>query len=550
MMLILSTVGYNIFALLASSHQISVTSAIDIGPGTLREALSKATPGETIVLDAGTIGVATLTLQQDLDFAANDDGVTLRDNGVTLTAPAGHQLHILPEISVTFDHVSIARSKPAPNRAQGGVIFNQGQLRLVSCIITQNSSNYNGGALVNTSILTLDDHTTFSENTTPGYGGAIYNLGGYIDIRNGSSLRDNSALIGGGLYSQGGEATITNSSILGNHAGKGDGSRYFGGGLALRNAKLNMRSSTVQGNQVYGDGGGVSLLDSLANLNASLITKNLAIVTDASHILSWGGGGIAVDTTTVQGSSSQAVIVNTSINSQQPGIAGYIGGNAVQPGNRSDSTKNILGSSLPNLGPPLIIVVNQKNPVILEYPSSKGTSVESTTYHVGNIDLNLFCQTQGYSQGDPTPDNLEQITCISPLEATPDKPRSQQYPAINACRDQYSTMPDRMTTRLYNYYDPSTWECYRNIKTDLSFTEHNMQTLLDSFCQSKYHTTGLYNNRARTTAYDWECTNTDGSPIGINMTEACRRITNNNLAFERLARFNDPYGWECWVPVI
>lgn len=550
MVLILSSVGFNIFSLLASSNQISVISAADTGPGTLREALSKARPGETIALDAGTIGSATIILQQDLDFAANDDGVTLRDNGVTLTAPAGQQLHILPEISVAFDHVLVAHSQPAPHRAQGGVIFNQGQLRLISCTIAENSSNYNGGALVNTSILTLDDHTTFSGNTTPGYGGAIYNLGGYIDIRNRSSLTDNSALIGGGLYSQGGEITITNSFISKNRAGKGDGSRYFGGGLALRNAKLDMRSSIVQSNHVYGDGGGISLLDSSANLNASTITQNLAIVTDAPDNPSWGGGGIAVDTATAQGSSSQALIMNTAINNKQHGIAGYISGNAVQSGKYFDSTANILGRVIPNQGTLPAIVVNQKNPVLLEYPTSKGTSVESLTYHVGNIDLNLFCQTQGYSQGDPTPDDLEDITCISPLEATQNEPRSHQYLAILACQNQYNTITGSMTTRLYNYYDPSTWECYRKIKLDFSFTEQNMETLLNSFCQNKYQPAGLYNNLPRITAYDWECTNIDGKPIGINMTEACRRITQNNQAFERLARFNDPYGWECWVPVI
>lgn len=533
--------------LLTPRNQIQVTSAADSGPGTLRDALSKAGPGETIVLDVDKIGRTTIILRHDLNFEAQDDNVTLRDNGVILTAPTGQQIHIIPEINVTFDHVLIENSGPAPDRAQGGVIFNQGQLRLISCEISGNSSDYNGGALVNTGILTLDDKTTFSHNVTTGFGGAIYNVDGYVGINNGSILKDNYALNGGGLYSQGGVVTIINSSILGNQAGKADGSRYFGGGLAFRNAKLNMRHSTIQANQVYGDGGGISLLDASANLNNSNITENLVIVTNPSDTPSWGGGGIAVDTTVAQGSPSQALIVNMSIDSQKPKIEGSIRDNFVRPSKNADATANVLGKTT-NQGS-LSIVPDQKNPVIVGYPPSEGAIPEGLSdNYVGNLSLNLFCQTRGYSQGDPTPGELAQITCISPLEATANKPLTTEYDAFQACKEQYNIGKDDVTARLYSYYDVSTWECYKDIKPRFSFTEQNIKTKLDNFCRDKYKTDGLYNNLSRTTAYDWECTNTDGNPIGISMADACRSITRDNRAFEILVKFNKPYGWQCWVP--
>lgn len=547
-LLILTPLGYNALNYLLTLHQIQVTSAADDGPGSLRKALREANPGDTIVLNASKIGQTVITLQQDLNFAANDDNVTLKDNGVTLTAPTGQQIYIFPGISVTFNGLAIQKSGPAPHRAQGGVIFNQGVLTLVNCTISKNQSNYNGGALVNTGSLILDN-TEFSQNTSTGYGGAIYNAGGSVSISNGSKITNNRARDGGGLYSIKGAVTIIDSFIENNIAGKPDGSRYFGGGLAFRNATLIMTHSTVQKNQVYGDGGGISLLDSSAKLNASTITSNTAFITSTSATPAWGGGGIAVDTSIAQNPSSQALIVNMSI----PGTAtkasdsGSISNNAIQPGGTSSQAANILGAQQIGLGSSSITA--SSGPVSIGYPSSQGSPPESLKNYVGNINLDLFCETKGYDQGVPTPDDLASIICV---KATQETLQTAKYAAVDACKDQYHHIDTgHATTRLYDYYDLTTWECYQDVEPVPSFTEKNMADKLDQFCQApSVNGKGLYTkNLSRTTAYDWQCENADGQPTGISMADACRNVTQNHNAFERLKNFNDLYGWECWIPL-
>ncbi len=547
-LLVLTPLAYAISNyLLTPKNQILVTNSKNDGPGSLPEALKMARPGDTIVLDASNIGQTTITLQRDLNFAENDDNVTLRDDGITLTAPTGQQIHIFPGINVTFDKLSIKNSGLDLKRAQGGVIFNQGLLSLIDCHISNNQSNYNGGALDNTGDLVLDN-TTFSQNRSTGYGGAIFNAGGSVRISNRSAITGNHARDGGGLYSIKGAVTIIGSSIEDNVAGQPDGSRYFGGGLAFRNATLNMTDSAVERNQVDGDGGGISLLDASATLKTSIITKNTAIITNPSDRPAWGGGGIAVETSVPKSSSSQALLVNMPVTDNTAKTSAYIGGNFIQPGASSSPVSDILGQQ--QAEPGSLSIAANPSAVAIGYPPSNGKP-EYLSNYAGTINVDLFCQIQGYSQGDPTPDDLSLITCVSPLESTLEMPQTQKYLAVKACKDQYNIDIGQATTRLYDYYDLSTWECYQKTGLIFSFTEQNMAGQLEHFCQATYGKgAGLYSKKLpRTTAYDWQCEDTNGKPVGISMADTCRSVTNNQSAFERLARFDDSYGWECWAPL-
>lgn len=540
-LLILAPVGYNSINLFLTLNQIQITSARDTGPGSLREALRIAQANDTIVLDAHTIG-QTITLQKDLVFAANDDNVTLRDNGVILTAPGGQQIHIFPGINVTFDHLLLEQSRPSPNLARGGAIFNQGLLRLVACHINGNQSNYNGGALVNTGYLALDD-TEFANNISTGNGGAIYNNGGSVFISNGSEIAGNkSARGGGGLYSMGGTVTIEQGSIENNEAGKADGSRYFGGGMALRNATLTMTDSTVQRNTVYGDGGGLSLLDSSANLDASTITDNTAVITDFSAYPAWGGGGIAIDSSVVKSPSLQTSIVNMSLPGTTAKASGTISHNFIQPGNK---VSDILGSR-PKTGQGSIFFLAAQSPsVAIGYPPSQGSLPESMpSNYIGNINIDLFCQVQGFGQGEPTPDDLSSITCIK-------DGHEQRFHATDACENQHPDFKP-VTTRLYDYYDLSTWECYKDVQRALSFKDEERTQMINQiseYCSMKYGK-GSYAQLypGVPPAYGWQCADVTGQLHGISMADTCRSLTKKINAFERLADSNHFDGWECWVP--
>jgi predicted outer membrane repeat protein len=545
-LLLLAPAAYNIANSSLTSHQIRVTSSGDAGPGSLRQALLDVRPDKTtIVLDAG-IPDKSIKLSNDLIFAANDDNVTLQGNGVVVTAPSGQQIDIFPGISVTFDHLRLEGSQPLPEMARGGVIFNQGFLRLVDCVIQGNQSNYNGGALVNTGDLVLD-HTTFSHNVSPGYGGAIYNNNGSVSI-NFSLLQGNQARGGGGLYSMRGTVIVEQSWITQNVAGTADGSRYFGGGIALRNATLTMRDSTVQSNTVYGDGGGLSLLDSSASLDASTITENTARIANPSASPAWGGGGIAVDISNGKNPSSQARIVNMSLPDTTKVSRGTISKNSVQLDNNAGSgtsraTQDILGKWQGNDQRSFFVIAAQSTPVPPGYPPSQGAPPENLEKnYIGNIDIDLLCQINGSTQGEPMPNDLSFIICGG---------SEKSFSAADAC-SMLDPSATSATTRLYDYYDLSTWECYNNVHQVSSFAQDSIPMMteqMSAFCRSHIGTgiqAQLY--QSKRTAYSWQCEDKPQRFTGISMADVCRFVNQNMNAFERLKNFNSPQGWECWAP--
>jgi predicted outer membrane repeat protein len=544
----------------------------------LRQVLGDAKSGKTIILDQQKIGT-TITLQSDLNFMTS---VVIQGNGVALRGPSGQHIHIFPGVNVTMNELVIRESQSAKgNMAQGGVIFNQGILTLKDSVVSGNRSNYNGGALVNTlgGHLVLD-HTVFKGNAAEGYGGAIYNSHGSVSIINDSRIEHNTSRGGGGgLYSTDGPVTITHSQVIENTAGYDDSSRYYGGGLAIRNGSLSLTSSSrIEGNTVYGDGGGLSLLDASAILNASTITDNTART--SSNILFPGGGGMAVEISTADHPPMQALIIGMPI-TDQPGTSStsYLGKNHIQRGRdtisdpywvssqwralskeacqahikesqpplncKPASYQNSLGQRLGDLqGAPYAYL--QAIPVTIGYPPPADPFPEKLPNYLGTFDIDAFCQTKGYSHGEPWSEDLSHLVCASSFSV---QDNSQlNVLAKEACAMRYHgkfTDKRSITARLYDYYDLSSWECYRDVEqiTTINLTALNW----DQFCKAHGLEKGLLPNK-RQTAYDWECQNTDGTPLGISVTDVCRSLTKDPNAFDRLARFDDPNGWECWRP--
>jgi hypothetical protein len=530
-LLIVGTVGYNILPLLRNSmsDQVTVTTANDKGAGSLQQALQDAKPGETIVLDQQRIGSA-ITLQSDLNFTTN---VMIEGNNVALSGPSGQQIHIFPGVNVTFHQLTVKNSKPAKDSsvARGGVIFNQGELTLRGCTISNNQSNYDGGALVNAQGNLVLDGTTFSNNLSAGYGGAIYNLQGSVAVINGSHIDSNRAYVwGGGLYSRYGQVTITNSFVDNNKAGRQDGSRYYGGGLSLLDAPS-------------------------AVLNASTITGNTSVIDNNSTTTPQGGGGVAVEMSAAdQHPVPQALITNMPITNQSD-QRHYIGKNSIQQqgkdkANSTSQYQDVLSSPIASFPAPSAIYLKAMTTSNIGYPPPTDTTPEMLqNNYLGTLDIDDFCQTQGYSHGEPTPSDISAITCVSPFESN----TSYSYKdfAEKACNAQYPGL-DNLTARLSDYYDPSSWECFKDIEK-IEIVKNQPFSLtagdnLDRFCRDSLHSTGLQKNVQRKTAFEWQCQNADGNLIGISVTDACRYLTGDQNAFDRLASFSDPNGWECWRP--
>jgi hypothetical protein len=293
---------------IARAATITVTSAADSGPGSLRAALALAADGDTINFATGFPAQMTLT-----------SGELLLNKSLAVVGPGPGSLaisgndfsrvfHITPGkgaliSGLTITHGHVAGFSPAEN---GGGILNEGSTLTVSnCVVTGNSSGgfegccgegggiFNNGAGGHATLNVIN--STLSGNSAFISGGGIMNDGGSDGIASvtiiGSFLNHNSA---GGLFSDdsgstdneqgtgggvlstssaGGHASVTilNSTLSGNSAHQGRG-----GGVFNANTTLYIGNSVLIGNS-SGNGAGLYTAGaSTANLAGSLIISNLA----------------------------------------------------------------------------------------------------------------------------------------------------------------------------------------------------------------------------------------------------------------------------------
>ncbi|MFC3834008.1 MULTISPECIES: beta strand repeat-containing protein [Deinococcus] len=193
-----------------------VTALTDSGPGSLREALSAAAPGDTLRLTQ----TGTVTLQSPLVI---DKNVTIVATGVTVDAAGkGRAMEVANGATVTMRGGTVTggrgvsvelttiglRGQGQSAATWGGGLMNRGTLTLDGVTFTNNSAN-NGGAILNTAgaTLTLKNVTmTGNRATVPtpdletestGSGGAIANRG-TLTIESGT-FTDNQAVYTGGV---------------------------------------------------------------------------------------------------------------------------------------------------------------------------------------------------------------------------------------------------------------------------------------------------------------------------------------------------------------
>jgi predicted outer membrane repeat protein len=245
-----------------------VTNTNDSGPGSLRQAIADAIPGDTVTFDATLQGQTirlstTVTLTKDVTIT-----------GETLPAPitlsgnrAVRVLAIAPGVTATLRGLIIAdgrggsgaglytpgvatlyavqfyrnrmqdRVEVGPWVGDGGAINNMGQLQVISSTFHANESFNGGGAISSSGPLTIIG-SLFRENRAPN-GGAI-NAGSTLVVST-SAFLDNAALSRGGAIYTYGFTTIERSSFQGNQAGIGGAVRYF--------ADITIVNSTFSGNQ-------------------------------------------------------------------------------------------------------------------------------------------------------------------------------------------------------------------------------------------------------------------------------------------------------------
>lgn len=241
--------------------QQTVSSGADSGPGTLREAITLVPNNGTITFQ---ITVPTVDLISELVI----------DKNVTISGTFG--------LSTTIDAANNSR------------IFNigAGYVVLLNNLTLENGEEIDGGAIMNSSNLTLNDCEINNciANGTPGSGGGIFNdVGGVLTVNN-SSFTGNTAVRAGGAIEDNsgmGLGIILNNVTLDNNSAMS--SPGNGGGLHITGAgNSSISNSTVINNTASAEGGGLWNGTGTMTVSSTSVNDNTAVGNGAAE----GGGGL------------------------------------------------------------------------------------------------------------------------------------------------------------------------------------------------------------------------------------------------------------------
>ena len=224
------------------SQALVVTTSSDAGAGSLRLIVAAAPPGSAITFAPSLSGqtihltnlVIMLTNTLSIDASALPGGLTLSGGNASQIFQAGAGANVTL-VGLTFTAGS------APGSAGGAIYSAPGSsLQIARCTFTGNSA-LEGGVILNDGLLRIEN-STFSGNTG-GYGGALQcrNLATLLHC----TFSGNSAAYGGGVYNKFTTLTVNNSIIAGNTAG-GAGADILSQGAALVFSNANLVQETVE----------------------------------------------------------------------------------------------------------------------------------------------------------------------------------------------------------------------------------------------------------------------------------------------------------------
>ena len=233
-----------------------VTNTNDSGPGSFRQAVLDASPGDFIVFDGSlagnTINLATsLIIDKDLHITGLGLSPHIQITGGGSTCDPGGSLCVIKIENGT--DVNIYGLDIINGTGSG--ILNNGDLYITQSTISGNSSYYGGGIYTTgvDSIARVIASTVTGNNAS--FGGGVY---GSTIVLNESVISGNTATLdGGGVFSDD-SLTCYNTSIAGNIANRHGGGFYINSGLTPT-----IGYSLITGNNADDGGGFYNLANTL-----------------------------------------------------------------------------------------------------------------------------------------------------------------------------------------------------------------------------------------------------------------------------------------------
>ncbi|TNE78439.1 MAG: hypothetical protein EP334_05025, partial [Gammaproteobacteria bacterium] len=198
-----------------------VSSVLDSGPGTLREAIQLAnkSPGPDKIIFTSDDNLyakpQSITLKSALPEITGDllingyiDNMLWKASGITIDCAGKPGIQVAPTVTAKIQYLTLSNCV----RKNGGAIANQGILVLSHIMLMSNQATSQGGAIFNVGHLQLINSTLYS-NKANDSGGAIYSDTGSLIITH-ATISQNTSGDGVGVFTNN-ESIIRNSILFG-----------------------------------------------------------------------------------------------------------------------------------------------------------------------------------------------------------------------------------------------------------------------------------------------------------------------------------------------
>lgn len=275
--------------MVAGLNPITVEAAtINMDPGDdLSDTIAAASPGDTINVPAGTFTEAAgMTISKNITIQGSGVGTTIVQAAASPATTGGDaKLFVIGSAADVYISEMTIRNGRAYNGDEGANIHVLGaQLTLDQVAVeggrAYGGSNGGGVAITNGGTLTVTD-STFDDNQSDTYGGAIFLINGNLDIDGSTFTNSWTETVGGAIQaalSLGNTVSITNSTFSGNTVNSGEG-----GGIRVNfngDAVVEIANNTITGNSAGANGGGLQMYaysgEGIVNLVHNTIANNSA----------------------------------------------------------------------------------------------------------------------------------------------------------------------------------------------------------------------------------------------------------------------------------